>query len=89
LHHPWAYVYINLGLGTNVTNFNISLTPELLNVTGKGDYCIPALPIPEGTVVDGQEASIQVVTNGESGSALYNVSVLSSVMAVSLARVPY
>lgn len=73
LHHPWTYLYINLGLGENATNFNISLTPELLNVTGSGNFCIPALPVP-ATVTDGQAASLQVVTNGESGSALYNVS---------------
>ncbi|KAI0409946.1 hypothetical protein F4802DRAFT_592828 [Xylaria palmicola] len=71
LHHPWTYVYVNLGLGENATNFNISLTPELLNVTGKGTFCLPALPVPD-TVTDGQSASIQVVTNGQSGSALYN-----------------
>ncbi|KAI0546522.1 hypothetical protein F4679DRAFT_587534 [Xylaria curta] len=71
LHHPWTYLYINLGLGENATNFNISLTPQLLNVTGSGNFCIPALPIP-AAVTDGQEASLQVVTNGESGSALYN-----------------
>ncbi|RYP48765.1 hypothetical protein DL768_005422 [Monosporascus sp. mg162] len=72
LHHQWTYVYINLGLGNNVTNFNITLTPQLMNVTGQGDFCIPELPVPEGTVMEGQNATIQVVTNGESGSALYN-----------------
>lgn len=71
LHHPWTYVYINLGLGTNVTNFNVSLTPEFINVTGNGTYCIPSLPVPI-SVADGQNASIQVVTSGETGSALYN-----------------
>ncbi|KAI1361204.1 hypothetical protein F5Y08DRAFT_342941 [Xylaria arbuscula] len=71
LHHPWVYLYINLGIGENATNFNISLTPDLLNVTGKGDFCITDLPIPKD-VVDGQNATIQVVTNGQSGSALYN-----------------
>ncbi|RYO79758.1 hypothetical protein DL764_009985 [Monosporascus ibericus] len=72
LHHPWSYVYINLGLGDNVTNFNITLTPQLMNVTGEGDFCIPELPVPEGAVREGQNATIQVVTNGNSGSALYN-----------------
>jgi hypothetical protein len=72
LHHEWTYLYINLGLGNNVTNFNITLTPQLLNVTGEGNYCIPSLGLPEGLVTDGQNASIQVVTNGDSGSALYN-----------------
>lgn len=78
LHHPWSYLYINLGLGENSTNFNISLTPDLLNVTGRGDFCIPVLPVPI-PVADGQNATIQFVTNGQSGSALYNVSESGSI----------
>lgn len=81
LHHPWTYLYINLGLGENSTNFNISLTPELLNVTGKGDFCFPVLPVPI-PVADGQAATIQFVTNGQSGSALYNVSKLMTLPGV-------
>lgn len=74
LHHPWAYIFINLGLGGDtVTNFNYSLTPEFLNSTGKGTLCIPTLPLPAGlNVTDGTPASIQVITSGESGTALYN-----------------
>lgn len=72
LHHKWTYLFINLGLGTNVTAFSTSLTPELVNVTGNGTYCIPVLPVPID-VKDGDNATIQVVTSGESGSALYNV----------------
>ncbi|KAI0127094.1 hypothetical protein BJ170DRAFT_596654 [Xylariales sp. AK1849] len=71
LHHPWTYVYINLGLGTNASNFNISLTSPFVNVTGNGTYCIPVLLMP-ATVYEGQNASIQVVTSGATGSALYN-----------------
>ena len=82
LHHPWTYLFVNLGLGGNVSsNFNVSLTPRLLNVTGKGTLCLPLLPVPDtgtgedGTgPSDGQPATLQVVTSGESGSALYNVS---------------
>lgn len=71
LHHPWSYVYINLGLGENSTNFNISLTPQFLNVTGKGQFCIEKLPLPE-EVAEGTLGTIQIVTGGTSGSALYN-----------------
>ncbi|KAK5992592.1 hypothetical protein PT974_06006 [Cladobotryum mycophilum] len=71
LHHPWTYVYINLGLGDNTTNFNVSLTPEFLNVTGKGTFCIDKLPVPLN-ITDGTLGSLQVVTSGASGSALYN-----------------
>jgi hypothetical protein len=77
LHHAWTYVFINLGLGENVTNFNISLTPEFLNVTGNGTFCLPNLSLPGG-IADGTNASIQVVTSGKSGSALYNVSLCCS-----------
>ncbi|KAL6801060.1 hypothetical protein GGI42DRAFT_325574 [Trichoderma sp. SZMC 28013] len=72
LHHPWTYLFINLGLGANTTNFNISLTPELVNVTGKGTLCIDKLPVPLDDIAAGTLASIQFVTSGDSGSALYN-----------------
>ncbi|KAL1901051.1 hypothetical protein Sste5346_002118 [Sporothrix stenoceras] len=73
LHHPWTYVFINIGLGENVTNFNYSLTPSFWNETGSGVLCVPHLDLPVGLEpADGQKATIQVVTLGESGSALYN-----------------
>lgn len=73
LHHPWSYVFINLGLGPNVTNFNYTLTPQFLNATGNGTLCIPTLPLPTDLKVeDGTQASIQIVTVGDSGSGLYN-----------------
>ncbi|CAK7221148.1 hypothetical protein SBRCBS47491_004428 [Sporothrix bragantina] len=73
LHHPWTYVFVNLGLGENVTNFNYSLTPQFWNETGSGVLCIPHLDLPAGLEpADGQHATIQVVTLGETGTALYN-----------------
>lgn len=76
LHHPWTYVFVNLGLGDNVTNFNYTLTPSFWNETGNGTLCVPQLPLPAGvTPADGSKGSIQVVTLGASGSALYNVSI--------------
>lgn len=82
LHHPWTYVFINLGFGSEVTNFNVSLNPnggKLLNETGNGTLCWNELRVPSAEVlgleiVEGMEASIQVVTVGDKGSALYNVS---------------
>ncbi|CEJ89230.1 hypothetical protein VHEMI05085 [[Torrubiella] hemipterigena] len=71
LHHPWTYLFVNLGLGENATNFNISLTPQLTNTTGKGTLCLDKLPVP-ANIQDGTVGSIQVVTSGSSGSALYN-----------------
>jgi len=47
--------------------------------------CLPKLSLPAGvSVVDGQNASIQVVTVGQSGSALYNVSINPSFPPCSL-----
>jgi len=75
LHHQWTYYFVNLGLGTDYPTFNITLTQQLLNETGNGTLCMPQIVLPAGvTVSDGQNASIQVVTVGQSGSALYNVS---------------
>lgn len=75
LHHPWTYVFINLGFGTDYPSFNMTLTEQLLNVTGNGTLCLPQVTLPAGVnPVDGQNATLQVVTSGMSGSALYNVS---------------
>ncbi|RDA95613.1 hypothetical protein CP533_1098 [Ophiocordyceps camponoti-saundersi (nom. inval.)] len=71
LHHAWTYVFVNLGLGRNTSNFNVSLTPEFWNATGKGTLCVEKLPVPV-PVTNGSLASLQVVTVGKSGSALYN-----------------
>lgn len=75
LHHPWTYVFVNLGLGTDYPTFNISLTTQLLNETGNGTLCLPKMTLPASvTPTSGQNASIQVVTIGQTGSALYNAS---------------
>jgi hypothetical protein len=75
LHHQWTYYFVNLGLGTDYPTFNITLTEQLLNETGIGTLCVPQIVLPVGVrISDGQNASIQVVTVGQSGSALYNVS---------------
>ncbi|OAA55257.1 hypothetical protein SPI_08352 [Niveomyces insectorum RCEF 264] len=73
LHHPWTYVFVNIGLGENVTDFNYTVTPSFWNETGKGTLCVPHLDLPADlTPADGQHATIQVVTVGPSGEALYN-----------------
>ncbi len=47
----------------------------LLNETGNGTICIPKWTLPADLgIVDGQDASLQVITIGDSGTALYNVS---------------
>lgn len=73
-HHPWTYVSFNLGLGANTSTFSISLNPMLFNETGNGTICIPKYTLPADLgISDGMEASLQVITIGDSGTALYNV----------------
>jgi len=73
LHHPWDYIFVNLGLGSPVTSFNISLTPNFFNNTGNGTLCLPKIGVPASlNVQDGDKASIQVVTVGVRGTGLYN-----------------
>ncbi|KAL1596844.1 hypothetical protein SLS59_007585 [Nothophoma quercina] len=83
--HSSALTYVNIGLGTNVTNFNISLV-ENLNQTGAGVFCLKEAGranLEEGLKAAGYsgfqderlnalEASVQVIQLGHSGSALYN-----------------
>ncbi|KAK7407847.1 hypothetical protein QQX98_009962 [Neonectria punicea] len=71
LHHPYTYVFINLGLGENSTNFNVSLTPQFWNATTPGVLCVDKLELPI-EVEQGDLASLQVITVGDTGSALYN-----------------
>ncbi|KAI0000244.1 hypothetical protein F4779DRAFT_622567 [Xylariaceae sp. FL0662B] len=71
-HHPWPYVYSDLGAEENMTDhFNVSLAPDLINVTGKGNFYRTSPHLPKGVSVDdGEKASIQVVARGESGDTL-------------------
>ena len=70
-----AIVFVNLGLGVNVTNFNISLPGFPLNETGAGNVCFPKLTLPSGLPIsEGTQASIQVATsNPKNGEGLYTV----------------
>ena len=83
--HEFAFTYVNLALGRNVTNFNISLV-ENFNQTGAGELCLKdnlGAALKEGLEksniteesLDGLDASLQVIQIAHSGSALYNVSV--------------
>ncbi|CAG9989754.1 unnamed protein product [Clonostachys byssicola] len=74
LHHAWTYVFLNLGLGENTTDFNITLTHhQLMNTTGKGLLCLDDIRLPDNSnVTQGAVGTLQVVTVGDTGSALYN-----------------
>ena len=58
LHDGAAIIFVNLGLGVNVTNFNISLLDMPLNETGAGNLCFPKLTLPSGLQIqEGTQAS--------------------------------
>lgn len=70
LHHPYSYVWLNVGLGNDTTEFNITLTPQFWNVTGNDTVCVDKLPFPDD-IADGTIGTLQVVTS-DHGPALYN-----------------
>lgn len=75
LHDDAAYIFINIGLGVNTTNFNYTLFSAPLNETGAGNLCFPNLTLPDGLPIqEGTQASIQFATAGHNGEGLYNVS---------------
>jgi hypothetical protein len=70
-----ALTYINLGLGSDNPNFNITLH-GVYNQTGAGVTCLPnvrAAVLPGINLTEGQNASIQVITLWHTGTSLYNV----------------
>ena len=56
-----------------MSNFNYTLTNPFWNVTGNGTLCIDKLAVPANLpVTEGSQGSLQVVTVGDDGNALYN-----------------
>jgi hypothetical protein len=75
VHHQWAPTYINIGIGSNVTSFNISLVHHF-NQTGNGTICLSQVgreQLSKLSLPDGTNATIQVIQASTSGSSLYNV----------------
>ena len=76
MEHDRSAVQVLLGLGKDVgDNFNITLKPIFLE-QGIGDFCIGDVVVPtDGAAsLDGVNATIQVITNGDPQGGLYNVS---------------
>ncbi|KAI9749733.1 MAG: hypothetical protein M4579_006761 [Chaenotheca gracillima] len=73
MEHDRVMVQILLGLGNDVgDSFNITLLP-IIEQEGEGSFCLKDIALPDGTTVtDGQNATIQVVTNGDPTGGLYN-----------------
>ncbi|KAF2455703.1 hypothetical protein BDY21DRAFT_365428 [Lineolata rhizophorae] len=77
VHHQWAYTFINLGLGNEVTSFNVTLV-EGFNQTGNGTLCMPEIgggmlaELAGTNITEGTNATLQFVQVNERGNALYN-----------------
>ncbi|KAF2804676.1 uncharacterized protein BDZ99DRAFT_397594 [Mytilinidion resinicola] len=80
--HHWALTYVNLGIGTNVSAFNISLVDHF-NQTGNGTFCLKetgkanlaaglAAAGLDASSAEGLEASLQIIQISTTGAALYN-----------------
>ncbi|KAF2734403.1 hypothetical protein EJ04DRAFT_512519 [Polyplosphaeria fusca] len=80
--HPWALTYVNLGLGTNVSSFNISLVNKF-NQTGNGTFCLKeagkealaaglAKAGLDANSVSGQQGTLQVIQISSTGASLFN-----------------
>lgn len=71
--HDFAQTYVNLGIGNEVTRFNITLAAPF-NQTGNGTFCFPKFSLPKNSgVQEGTNASIQIIQLSKNGGALYNV----------------
>jgi len=80
--HPTAFMYINLGYGTQPPNMSNIMVP-IFQIIGPsknawpGTICLPQVPLPANASVKiGDNATIQVVEAALHGAALFNVSSL-------------
>lgn len=76
LGHAHSRVQVLLAMGNDPgSNFNVVLVPTIQE-EGPGEFCLPNVQVPANLgVTDGQNATIQVITDSESSGGLYNVSV--------------
>lgn len=72
--HDQNAVQVLLGLGDNPgNNFNITIVPTFRQ-EGLGEFCLREAPIPAKLgIMNGMNATLQVVTNGDPTGGLYNV----------------
>ena len=85
--HVKSAVQVYLGLGNDVgSNFNVTLVP-IFQEQGLGEFCMSDVTMPSNlNIVDGQNATIQVVTNGDPTGGLYNVHPLSGSVPLNRSR---
>ena len=72
--HDQTVIQMLLGLGNDPgSNFNITLEHTFAE-QGEGSFCLPSVSIPkEAGIMEGMNATLQVITDGDSGGGLYNV----------------
>ncbi|KAF2499437.1 hypothetical protein BU16DRAFT_523918 [Lophium mytilinum] len=72
MHHTQTDVMVLLSLGSDPgVNYNIILRPTF-EEEGLGNFCMGQVSLPEGVnFTEGQEATIQVVSNGDPDGGLY------------------
>ena len=77
--HANALIYINLGDGTNPSNYSLVMQP-MFGITGPsnelypGSVCLPQIPLPANyTATVGANATIQVIEAAQHGAGLFNV----------------
>jgi hypothetical protein len=76
-HHTQTAVSYLLALGSDPsTNYNITLGPTL-GATGLGEFCLPNITLNSAVLgvnlTDGLNATLQVVTDGDTGGGLFAV----------------
>ena len=75
--HDESVIQMFLSLSSDPTEADFNITLErTFSQTGLGEFCLPMVKVPAG-VKAGQNATLQVVTDGEGGGGLYVVSHLS------------
>jgi hypothetical protein len=67
-----ANVAVYIGFGSAVGSaFNTVVRPTFTE-QGLGNFCMTGIEIPGGSSLEGMQATIQVVTNGDPDGGLYN-----------------
>jgi len=76
--HKTAFVYINIGLGTEPQNYSHPMVPVFqltgpTNLMYPGTYCLPQVPLPLNITYNvGDNATLQIVETAVHGAALYS-----------------
>jgi hypothetical protein len=75
--HDESVIQILMSLAENPDEDQFNITLErTFSQTGLGDFCLPAVVVPSEVKV-GDNATVQVVTDGEGGGGLYAVRLIT------------